>query len=107
MRNPKPSEAAMRRERFGLDRPLESAPPPPLEDIGSRGSLVLAGDRFVATIGLRDVIVIDTPDALLVCAADRSQDVRQIAEEFARGTAGAAGTKSAPGSSVGIPEEGA
>jgi anti-sigma-K factor RskA len=31
MRNPKPSEAAMRRERFGLDRPLESAPPPPLE----------------------------------------------------------------------------
>jgi len=76
-------------------------------DIGSRGSLVLAGDRFVATIGLRDVIVIDTPDALLVCAADRSQDVRQIAEEFARGTAGAAGTRSAPGSSVGTPEEGA
>jgi mannose-1-phosphate guanylyltransferase len=76
-------------------------------DIDSHGSLVLAGDRFVATIGLRDVIVIDTPDALLVCAADRSQDVRQIAEEFARGTAGAAGTKSAPGSSVGTPEEGA
>jgi anti-sigma-K factor RskA len=31
MRNPKPSEAAMRRERFTLDRPLQAAPPPTLE----------------------------------------------------------------------------
>ncbi len=76
-------------------------------DIGSHGSLVLAGGRFVATIGLRDVIVVDTPDALLVCAADRSQDVRQIAEEFARGKAGSTGSSTAPASSRGVPEEGA
>jgi hypothetical protein len=31
MRNPKPSEAAMRRERFGLDLPMHSAPPRPLD----------------------------------------------------------------------------
>jgi mannose-1-phosphate guanylyltransferase len=60
-------------------------------DIGSTGSLVLAGDRFVATLGLRDVIVVDTPDALLVCAADRAQDVRQIAEEQSAGRAAAGG----------------
>jgi mannose-1-phosphate guanylyltransferase len=36
------------------------------------------------TIGLRETIVVDTPDALLVCAADRSQEVRSIAEELAR-----------------------
>lgn len=54
-------------------------------DIGSSGTLVLAGEgRLVVTIGLRDTIVIQTPDALLVCAADRSQDVRRIAEELAR-----------------------
>jgi hypothetical protein len=29
------------------------------------------------------VIVVDTPDALLVCSAERSQEVRQIAEEMA------------------------
>jgi mannose-1-phosphate guanylyltransferase len=52
-------------------------------DIGSTGSLVLAGDRFVATIGLRDVIVVDTPEALLVCAADDCQQVREIAQEWA------------------------
>ena len=81
-------------------------------DIGSQGSLVLAGGRFVATIGLRDVIVVDTPDALLVCAADRSQDVRQMAEEFARASAGATGSTGATGSetpagSLDLPEEGA
>lgn len=38
----------------------------------------------MVTLGLRDTIVVDTPDALLVCAADRSQEVRAIAEELAR-----------------------
>lgn len=31
MRNLKPSEAALRRERFDVDLPLEPAPPPRLE----------------------------------------------------------------------------
>ncbi len=56
----------------------------PRRDIGSTGTLVLADDRLVVTIGLRDTIVVDTPDAVLVCAADRSQEVRSIAEGLAR-----------------------
>ena len=55
-----------------------------VRDLGSSNSLVLAGDRLVVTIGLDDMIVVDTPEALLICAADRSQDVRTIAEEMAR-----------------------
>ncbi|HEX7400055.1 MAG TPA: sugar phosphate nucleotidyltransferase [Candidatus Limnocylindrales bacterium] len=53
-------------------------------DRGSESTLVMSGGRLVVTIGLRDTIVVDTPDALLVCAADRSQEVRAIAEELAR-----------------------
>jgi mannose-1-phosphate guanylyltransferase len=53
-------------------------------DLGSVETLVLAGDRLVVTIGLTGVIVVDTPDALLICAADRSQEVRRIAEELAK-----------------------
>ena len=53
-------------------------------DRGSEATLVMGGGRLVVTIGLRDTIVVDTPDALLVCAADRSQEVRAIAEELAR-----------------------
>jgi mannose-1-phosphate guanylyltransferase/mannose-6-phosphate isomerase len=53
-------------------------------DIGSSNSLVLAGNRLVVTIGLDNTIVVDTPDAILICSADRSQEVRAIAEELAR-----------------------
>ena len=52
-------------------------------DYGSAATLVLAGDRLVVTVGLRDVVVVDTPDAVLVCAADRSQEVRKVAEDVA------------------------
>jgi mannose-1-phosphate guanylyltransferase len=51
----------------------------------SAGMVVVAkGGRLVSTLGLTDVIVVDTPDALLVCARDRAQDVKQIAEAVRR-----------------------
>lgn len=65
-------------------------------DVGSTDGLVLAGDRLVVTIGLHDVIVVDTPDALLVCSADRSQDVRKVAEELAASGPDAAREKEKP-----------
>jgi mannose-1-phosphate guanylyltransferase len=51
-------------------------------DLGSTDTLVLAGDRLVVTIGLGDTIVVDTPEALLICSAERSQEVRGIAQEL-------------------------
>lgn len=46
------------------------------------GSYVRAGDRLVAVIGLEDVVVVDTPDAILIAAKDRSQDVKLILEHL-------------------------
>ena len=40
------------------------------------------GGRLVSVLGLKDVIVVDTPDALLVCARDRAQDVKQLVDEL-------------------------
>jgi len=57
----------------------------PRRDIDSDGTLVLADGRLVVTIGLHDVVIVDTPDGLLVAAADRSQDVKVIASELAAG----------------------
>lgn len=51
-------------------------------DLGSERSILYAQDRLVATIGLQDLIVVDTPDATLVCAKDRAQDVRRIVESL-------------------------
>ena len=49
-------------------------------DFGSERSILYAQDRLVATIGLKDLIVVDTPDATLVCDKDRAQDVRRVVE---------------------------
>ncbi|HEX6140760.1 MAG TPA: sugar phosphate nucleotidyltransferase [Candidatus Limnocylindria bacterium] len=52
-------------------------------DRGSRDVLVHGGDRLVVTVGLRDVIIVDTPDALLVCARDRAEEIKPVLEEIA------------------------
>ncbi|RME76238.1 MAG: mannose-1-phosphate guanylyltransferase [Chloroflexi bacterium] len=48
--------------------------------VDTRGALVHGNGRLVATIGLDDVIIVDTDDALLVCARDRAQEVKQIVD---------------------------
>ncbi len=49
-------------------------------DVDSRDSIVYADTRLVATIGLSNMVVVDTPDATLVCPKDRSQDVKKVVE---------------------------
>ena len=39
---------------------------------------------LLSTVGLADTIVVDTPDVVLVCAADRAQDVRAIVDRLAQ-----------------------
>lgn len=38
--------------------------------------------RLVATIGLNGMIVVDTPDALLICPLDRAQEVKAVVEQL-------------------------
>ena len=47
-----------------------------LEDCS--GTLVFADSRLVAGVGLDDVVVVETPDAVLVARKDRTQDVKKI-----------------------------
>lgn len=49
-------------------------------DLDSRNSIIYADRRLVATIGLSDMVVVDTPDATLVCPKERSQDVKKVVE---------------------------
>jgi mannose-1-phosphate guanylyltransferase/mannose-6-phosphate isomerase len=49
-------------------------------DLGSHDSVLYADRRVVATIGLSDMVVVDTPDATLICPKDRAQDVKQVVE---------------------------
>ena len=49
-------------------------------DIDSRGSVFFATKRLVGSIGLSDMVVVDTPDATLVCPKSRSQEVKLLVE---------------------------
>jgi mannose-1-phosphate guanylyltransferase len=52
--------------------------------IDSRGCLVDSPSRLVALVGVEDLVVVDSPDALLVCRKDRAQDVRLVVDELRR-----------------------
>ncbi len=51
-------------------------------DIGSKNTLVWSDCRKVATIGLKDVVIVETKDAVLVCAKGQTQAVKQVAQKF-------------------------
>jgi mannose-1-phosphate guanylyltransferase len=38
--------------------------------------------RLVAALGVRDLIIVDTPDAVLVCPRDRAQEVKSLVDEL-------------------------
>ncbi|MBA0087323.1 MAG: mannose-1-phosphate guanyltransferase, partial [Acidobacteria bacterium Pan2503] len=46
--------------------------------LNAEGNFLWTPSKFVAAIGIRDLVVVETPDALLVCARDRAQDVAEI-----------------------------
>jgi mannose-1-phosphate guanylyltransferase/mannose-6-phosphate isomerase len=51
--------------------------------IDTTGSLIRSHDRhLVATVGLKDVVIVTTPDATLVARRDASQDVKRIVEKL-------------------------
>ncbi len=52
--------------------------------IDSTGSVVRGGRRMVALLGVRDLVVVDTDDAILVCRRENAQEVRRVVEELAR-----------------------
>jgi mannose-1-phosphate guanylyltransferase len=62
-----PEETVSRGHHVGLD---------------DRGCLVIAGERLVATLGLQDVVVVDTGDALLVMNKARAQEVKQLMDRL-------------------------
>lgn len=50
----------------------------------TRGSLVFGDRRLIATLGVDDLVIVDTEDALLVADRSRSQEVREVVEDLKR-----------------------
>ena len=52
--------------------------------IDTQNSFISVPDKLVAVIGVRDLVVVDTEDALLVCPKSRAQDVKKVVETLKR-----------------------
>jgi mannose-1-phosphate guanylyltransferase/mannose-6-phosphate isomerase len=52
-------------------------------DLGSHYISVFSrANRLISTIGLKDIIIVDTPDALLVCDKNKTQDVKKVVQHL-------------------------
>jgi mannose-1-phosphate guanylyltransferase/mannose-6-phosphate isomerase len=49
---------------------------------GSRNCYVQSDSRIIAAVGVDGLVIVDTPDALLVAHRDRVQDVKKVAQQL-------------------------
>lgn len=50
--------------------------------VDAENTFIRAESRVVAAVGTRNLIIVDTPDALLVADRDRTQDVRKVVDQL-------------------------
>ncbi len=50
--------------------------------IGTEKSTICGGKRLIAAVGVENLIVVDTDDAVLICAKDSTQDVKKVIENL-------------------------
>ena len=51
-------------------------------NLDSKNITAIGSNRLLAAIGLRDLIVVDTPDAILITKKDRSEDVKLVVDRL-------------------------
>jgi mannose-1-phosphate guanylyltransferase len=78
------SWSALRDQRANETQTVVTAEAPAtVIDVGGKNVLVhAAGGRLVAIVGLENIVVVDTPDALLVSSVDAAQDVKQVVDRL-------------------------
>ena len=52
------------------------------QPIDAEGNFLWSPKKFIAAVGVKDLVVVETPDALLVCPRDRAQDVSKIVKSL-------------------------
>jgi mannose-1-phosphate guanylyltransferase len=52
--------------------------------IDTHNCLVIGEERFIATIGVKELVIVDTADALLICSKEREQDVRAVVRQLTK-----------------------
>lgn len=50
--------------------------------INTTNSVVYSGKKLVAAVGVDNLVIVETPDAIMVCNKDKAQDVKLIVDEL-------------------------
>ena len=50
--------------------------------IDTKNSIIQGSDKLIATVGVDNLIVVDTEDALLICKKESAQDIKQVLENL-------------------------
>lgn len=50
--------------------------------IDAKNSIIQGQDKLIATVGIEDLIIVDTEDAMLICSKDKTQDVKKVLENL-------------------------
>lgn len=51
---------------------------------GSSGTIAVSNGRLIALCGVKDLVVVETPDALLVCHKDSLQEIKKLLPDIPR-----------------------
>lgn len=50
--------------------------------VNTQNCIIQGGDKLIATVGLEDLIVVDTDDATLICAKDHAGEIKKVLENL-------------------------
>ncbi len=53
--------------------------------VGSERTTICGGKRLIAAVGVEDIIIVDTDDALLICSKNSTQDVKKVIAQLKDG----------------------
>lgn len=52
--------------------------------LDTQNTILYSPKKLVASLGIQDLILVDTEDAILICHKDKAQDVKKIVDQLAR-----------------------
>lgn len=50
--------------------------------LDTKGCIIEGSDKLIATIGLEDLVIVDTKDATLICPKDKCQDIKSLLKQI-------------------------
>ena len=53
-----------------------------LISVNTKNCIVQGGEKLIATVGVQNLIIVDTPDAILICQKENADDIKKVLENL-------------------------